>query len=449
MTPIKIGFIFPSSAYLADPFRGDPFTHLHILTILESYFDHKVDLSLIDLRGIQKEFAIYHIDECDLYLHSIYTLDYHDQVDTVNSLRIRYPKAKHIAGGPHANEFAEECLKTFDSLILGEGEESVIQAIKDFMNLDLKKIYPQKAPIDINQYPYSQRKYLPKTAVARKNVVTLKHQKGYDQFIGTTVLFSRGCPYNCHFCALQQIKKKTPGIRHRHPHLVEAEIEYLKQTYGIQGLNLTDEIAFPLNETKAIHFLEAMGKTGVVWRAQCRADGITPPLAKLARECGCRAIGMGIESVSQQSLEMINKKIDIQKAKETIRFLNQSDIEVRLYMIIGLPGEPEDIVEQTWAFIQETEPSLVYLSLFTIRPGTKVYNQPEKFGIKEVKSDWRKTMHMYGRYKNEIPTLSFEYHDQTPWGKGMASQKIIQNYLELQSRLQKHGLCSLMPNSSN
>ncbi len=432
----------PSSDYLTDPFRGDPFTHLHILTVLESYFDNQVDLLLIDLRGIKKEFAIYHIDECDLYLYSIYTLDYYEQVEIVNSLRFQYPKAKHIAGGPHANEFMEECLKTFDSLILGEGEESIIQAIKDFMNLDLKKTYYQKTPIDINQYPYSQRKYLSKTAVARKDVVTLKYKKGYDPLIGTTVLFSRGCPYNCHFCALRHIKKEAPGIRHRHPHLIEAEIEYLKQEYGIQGLNLTDEIAFPLNEIKAINFLEVMGRTGVIWRAQCRADGITPQLAKLARECGCRAIGIGIESVSQQSLEIINKKIDIQKAKETIHFLKQSDIEVRLYIIIGLPGEPEDVVEQTWAFIQETEPSLVYLSLFTIRPGTKIFNQPEKFGIKEIKVDWNKTMHMYSRYKNEMPTLSFEYHDQTPWGKGMASQKIINNYLELQSRLQKHNLCS-------
>ena len=76
---MKIGFIFPSSEYLHDPFRGHPHTHFQILTILEEHFGSEVDVSLIDLRGIKKNFALYHIPECDVYLHSVYTLDYHTQ----------------------------------------------------------------------------------------------------------------------------------------------------------------------------------------------------------------------------------------------------------------------------------------------------------------------------------------------------------------------------------
>ncbi|MEK6552871.1 MAG: hypothetical protein AABZ54_05425, partial [Bacteroidota bacterium] len=72
---LKIGFIFPSSEYLYDPFRGDPHTHFQILTVLEHALGSGAELSLIDLRGIKKEFAIYHIPECDIYLHSVYTLD--------------------------------------------------------------------------------------------------------------------------------------------------------------------------------------------------------------------------------------------------------------------------------------------------------------------------------------------------------------------------------------
>lgn len=46
---LKIGFIFPSSDYLYNPFKGDPHTHLQILTVLDVHFGSKVDLSLIDL----------------------------------------------------------------------------------------------------------------------------------------------------------------------------------------------------------------------------------------------------------------------------------------------------------------------------------------------------------------------------------------------------------------
>ncbi len=118
---MRIGFIFPSSEYLHDPFRGDPHTHFQILTTLEHRLGtDRITPMLIDLRGIKKRFALNHIPECDLYLHSVYTLDYNEQVASVKGLRERYPHAKHIAGGPHVNEFQEKSLKIFDSIVLGD-----------------------------------------------------------------------------------------------------------------------------------------------------------------------------------------------------------------------------------------------------------------------------------------------------------------------------------------
>jgi radical SAM superfamily enzyme YgiQ (UPF0313 family) len=148
---------------------------------------------------------------------------------------------------------------------------------------------------------------------------------------------------------------------------------------------------------------------------------------------------MGVESVSQKSLDIINKRIKIERARESIKLLKKAGIETRIYMIIGLPGEPPNIVEQTWSFIQETNPEEVYLSLFTVRPGTPVYNNPKKFGIKVVKTSWENTMHMHGRYEKEIPTLTFEYDKNTPWGSGEKSETIIDNYLKLQDLVKSHG----------
>lgn len=439
---LSIGFIFPSCEYLYDPFKGDPHTHFQILTVLESHFGNRVNLSLIDLRGIKKEFAIRHIPECDVYLHSVYTLDYNEQISIVRGLRGYYPKALHIGGGPHATLFRDECLRTFDSLILGDGEESIVQAVKDITSGGLKKTYRQKSALDINVYPYPSRKYLPRSTIARRDMMTLKNTSGLDKLLGTTVIFSRGCPYKCYFCFMPLTKEYGLGVRYRKPEFIKAEIEYLKSEYGIQGINLLDEIGIPLSLYRAIPHLEAIARTGIVWRGQCRVDGVTPQIAKLAKESGCVALGMGVESVCQRSLDIINKKIDIKRARESIRLLKQNGIEVRIYIIIGLPGEPENVVQETWTFIQETNPELVYLSLFTVRPGTEVYNCPEKFGIKRVYADWESTMHMFGRYEDETPTLTFEYDEQTPWGKGASKEKIVNDYLELQSRLKQYGLAS-------
>jgi hypothetical protein len=72
-----------------------------------------------------------------------------------------------------------------------------------------------------------------------------------------------------------------------------------------------------------------------------------------------------------------------------------------------------------------------------------MFNNPEKFGIKTISSDWAKTMHMYSRYGDERPDLTFEYGDTTPWGKPFTNDQIVDNYLELQGRLKSAGLCSL------
>ncbi len=438
---LRIGFILPSSHYLNDPFRGDPFTHLQLLTVLEDSFGDKVELCLPDLRGIKREFALYHIPECDLYLHSIYTLDINEQKTIVAMLRRQYPKAIHIAGGPHASEFTTESLKVFDALIIGEGERSLVWAINDLANNNLQKTYRDPQAIDINKYPYPSRKFLSKSATARRKMMTLTSKEGFEKIISTNVIFSRGCPYNCHFCALLTSREGTPGIRFRNPKLIEEEIEYLKREYDIKGIVLVDEIALPLKRSAAIEELEAIGRTGILWRGQCRVDGITPELAALARQSGCLALGLGVESVWQPSLDLINKRISVQQAKETISLLKANDIEARLYLIMGLPGEPKNIVDLTLDFVQETQPNLIHLSLFTVRPGTEVFRNPDKFGIRNIETDWENTMHIHGLDKDR-PKLTFQYHENAFWGRSLTNEQIIDNYLELAARLKEKNLLS-------
>jgi len=436
---MRIGFLFPSSDYLHNPFRGDPHTHFQILTAIEHVLGDQVDLKLIDLRGIGREWAQYHIPECDIYLQSVYTLDVEEQTKIVQGIRENYPRAIHIAGGPHVIEFPTESLQVFDSVILGDGEELIIQAIRDIEQQCLKQVYQQDGPVDVNAYPVPSRRFLTKTMIARKDMVTLKRKTGYKDLLGTTVIFSRGCPYQCAFCAMPKMRM-AQGIRYREPALVTQEIEYLKRDYGIEGISLLDEIGIPLQRKRALSHLEAIGNANTVWRGQCRVDGITNEIAGLARDSGCIALGLGVESAWQPSLDAVNKNIKVERAKETIRILKANDIEVRLYMIFGLPGEPADIAQRTWDFIAETDPDLVILSLFTIRPGTAVFNDPKRFGIKAIDQDWSNTRHMHGRYEHEVPNLTFEYEDVTPWGKSLTKDQIVNNYMDFQMQLQERGL---------
>lgn len=433
---LTIGFIMSSSRQNYKPFRNQPLSILYLLTILEERCGDRVHLSYIDLRGVEEDSALYHIQACDVFLYSVATPDFVETVGIVQNLRSAYPKAKHIAGGPHITLFPDECSKIFDVIAVGEGEESIVSIVNDILALDLKPIYRQGEAVNLNSYPYPSRKYLPRTAVVDTGVLQGKH----SNLRGTNVLFSRGCPFNCHYCANKDLKYGP--VRFRSPELITEEIEYLKYEYQIEALALKDDNGIPVNVRVAQPFLEAIGRTGVKWRGQSRANGVHPDMVKLAYEAGCTDIGVGLESVVPEVQRLINKNIDIDKAKEYLLLLKKTGIGVRLNFMFGLPGEPEDIVQRTLAFIDEIEPSSVLLSILTPLPKTELFNHPEIFGIKISNHDWRKFLPIVaGRFsEDEQPDMVFEYDRVSPWGKAMSREKILQNYIELQTILRERGL---------
>lgn len=422
---LNIGFVMSSSRQNYKPFRNQPLVVLYLLTILEQRFGEKVDLSLIDLRGVEEDSTLYHIPECDVFLYSAATPDFIEVAGIVKSLRSVYPKAKHIAGGPHITLFPEECAKVFDSIAIGEGEESIVNIVNDILAQNLKPVYRQGKPVNLNAYPYPSRKYLPRTAVVDSGLLADEYMK----LPATTVLFSRGCPFNCYYCANKDL---TFGpVRFRSPELITEEIEYLKRDYQIEGLALKDDNGIPMNVRIARPFLEAIGRTGVKWRGQSRANGVHPDMVKLAYEAGCTHVAIGIESASQEVLKITNKHIDLNKARDYIRLLRKTGIGVRLHFMMGLPGEPEDIVRRTLAFIDEAEPSSVLLSVLCPLPGSELFKHPEKFGMKINTFDWSEYLVVAGRFtEDEIPSIVFEYDRVMPWGKGMSKEKILQNYVE-------------------
>lgn len=432
---LKIGFIHPSSKHNYEPFRNQPLVELYLLTIIEKHFEEKVELSIIDLRAIDEKYVFRHIPEKDVYLYSITTPDFPEFYNILTNVRSIYPNAMHIAGGPHVNIFPDECTKLFDMIIIGEGEESIIRAIDDVLNRRSKPIYTQDKYVDLNLYPYPSRKYLPKPVIVNTGILDGKHYN----LLGTEVIFSRGCPYSCHFCANKKLN--FGPIRYRSPELITEEIEYLKRDYNIKALALKDDNSIPLNPNIAKPYLEAIRKTDIKWRGQTRADGVHPDMVKLAYESGCTDIAIGIESVSPNVLKLINKKINIDDAIKYIKLLDKTGIGIRLHFIVGLPGEPEDIVKQTLNFIDKTNPKSVLLCILCPMPGSEMFEHSENFGIEIETVDWEKYRAVFGRFSTcESTNMVFHYKDTCPWGKGMSNDKILQNYIELQTILRDRKL---------
>lgn len=406
---MKFDFVVPSWSYWTEPLRAQPLTQMYLATILENE-GHEIVFT--DFRDGQKT-----LPNANAHFYTVATPDYEEVKKIISN-----NSGIHIAGGPHINLFPEEVKYKFDSIAMGEGEESIKQIAIDLKNNNLKKIYSIKTH---GEYPFPKRHFLPKDKIVTNLFKT-------ENIPSTTVQFAFGCPYSCSFCAnynKKQIVRKTYST-------ISNEIDYLKNNYGVEGLSLQDEICIPQNSIKAFEWLTLLEYKKIKWRGQIRA--ITDEdIIKYTKKSGCIELSFGLESADQQVLNMTNKHMNINKVEETIRLCKKYDIKTRLYLINGLPYENEKIVDITKKFINKNNPDIVLLSSLQPYPGSPIATNPEKYEIKWINTDYTKYNHLKCRFEDNEDLNSIVPYE---YKNGLSRQQIYNNLLDLQHFLRERGV---------
>jgi len=151
----------------------------------------------------------------------------------------------------------------------------------------------------------------------------------------TTMLFARGCPYLCTYCANGIWRTSTPLLRARSPESVVAEMKMLREQYGIQEVyDQADEFNHSLPHALAL--AKAIRDSGLdmSWQASVRARPMTDELAQAMAESGCWCVSMGIESANAQTLAGIKKKITLDEVVAACTHLRRHNIKVRAHFML-------------------------------------------------------------------------------------------------------------------
>jgi len=192
----------------------------------------------------------------------------------------------------------------------------------------------------------------------------------------TTIFTSRGCPYNCTFCAGSVALGR--GIRFQSVALVVEEIERLIADYKIDGLYFADDM-FDVDKKRAEKICEMMLRRGIskkiCWNAQLRANSMDRKLLKLMKEAGCIRVDVGFESGSQRSLDTINKRTTVEQNYRAAELLRASGIQVHANMIVGLPGEDMSDLFKTRNFMKKIRPQWIGFGEFVPLPGSKLFDE--------------------------------------------------------------------------
>ena len=289
-----------------------------------------------------------------------------------------------IIGGPGPTtypEYLDPYLDdgTFDAVFIGEAENTFVRFLDDLDGGEIKRQYRAGVLTDLNNVPLPARHL-----VARQGHGLMLDSDGAS--IGATVLASRGCPFDCHFCASRQMW--GPRVRVRDPEDVRRELDELVHRYGVTELRITDDNLIS-DPSYAAEIFDILGSFDVPWRLSIRVKPHEPEMYESMRAKGCREVSFGIESFDPHVLEVLNKRATAEDNQAAIRNARAAGLVVRGLMIIGCPGETAATVDLNLEALRETPPTTVSLKTFIPLPGCAVWQEPERFGVTIVNRNLR------------------------------------------------------------
>ncbi len=426
---LKVLVIVPSWHYYADPVKHQPFWELYYATHLR---EAGYEVEVVDLRIAESdsfEDMTKSIVEADFYFYWIFkTGDALEIYSIVKILKKRFPKSIHAAGGTHVDKTPEDAKKHLDAIVIGPGEKSFLNIIEDTLKNNLSEVYASNySEIPFSETLIPQRDFLPKELVVNNKLFT-----GYADVPGTLTYFSRGCIYRCSYCTYNV----PNALQVRTPRQIKDEISYLKDRYAIKGILVKDEVAINPNKKICTETLNALQESDIIWRGQTTTLATLDQL-KHAADSGCLELAIGVETADENVMKIIDKTW--QDQKQILDFAENArkvGIKIKVCLILGLPGEPRDIVKKTINLLEELNPNFASVSGFLPVPGSPIANNPKKFGIKKIDNNWHKYSHLLFRFAdNEEVGLPFEYDTSENSINVFSRQEIIENIIEVQKWL--------------
>lgn len=315
-----------------------------------------------------------------------------------------------VIGGPHVTVMPVETMenKEFDYGIYGEGEETFVQlvdALSENRSCDsingllyrkdgkIIKTQPRKFIDNLDQLPFPDR-----TLLKLDKYLWSVPKKGIVKF--TTIMTSRGCPFQCIFCSERTMFGTT--VRFRTPENVIAEIEHMVKDLGIKHFAFIDD-TLTLNRDRVIKICNGIIERNldVTWEGWTRANTVDEDLLRLMKKAGFVRVSFGIESGNEDILKIIKKGVNLEELKTAYKLAKRVGLETRGSVMIGHPFETEKTLKDTINYIKKLKYcDQIFLNITTPYPGTELYEMALNGtgGLRLLTTDFSE----YTRYGNSV-----------------------------------------------
>ena len=309
------------------------------------------------------------------------------------------PNITVVFGSHHATFNAERILEKYpfvDIVVRGEGEHTSLEIARclekqreldNVKGLTFRKngmiVSNPDRPLnkDVDALPFPDRDLAGvqyKSAIFGVKINSRKF---------TTMLSSRGCPFNCSFCGIRKFTRRA--WRPRSVENVMAELEYL-QSEGYEQFLFADD-NFTLDAKRVSKLCRSIKKEGmdIEWFCDSRVDHVSYDMFRDMVNAGCRCLFFGIESANQRILDYYRKGITPEQSEKAVRNARKAGIDIIVgSFIVGAPDETQREIVNTLQFANKLDIDVPDVNILGAHVGTDLWNDLVAKGLLNENEQW-------------------------------------------------------------
>ena len=288
---------------------------------------------------------------------------------------------KIILGGPQVTPIAKILLEEnsqIDIIVRGEGEITFLELIKSLLNSNKKinEILGITCRHNDGIIDNADREI-----ISNLDSIPSPHLSNFINLEDKEVCIEtqRGCIFKCHFCYYH---KGFDKIRFFSMERVKKDLSFLLKK-KLKSIYLMDPV-FNLNVNRAkeiCRFIVQNNKNNIPFHIEIKAEFVDEELAELFHKANVNFLEVGLQSINDKVLSLINRKLNIKKFISGFNLLKKYDLGTEIQLILGLPGDTLYSFEKSLEFALNLKPKNLSIFMLHVLPGTEIWNKAKDFGI--------------------------------------------------------------------
>ncbi|WP_456442181.1 B12-binding domain-containing radical SAM protein [Caldithrix abyssi] len=295
---------------------------------------------------------------------SIMTYWYPGVKRVVELVRKFLPDKPIILGGIYASllpDHAREVIKP-DFLVTGPGELKTLRLLADLFSLPFDAF---NLPATLDDYPYP--------------AFDLINHPDY-----LIVMTSRGCPYDCSFCAQKRIAMR---FTQRQPERVVEEFVRQYRRFRLRDFAFYDDALFIAKQKHIEVILQRLLEKRLPLRLHTPnglfVKYVDRQLAELMFAANFKTIRLSFETANAERWKDMYSKVSDESMIEAVQHLTQAGFrpkDLEAYVIMGLPGQTLEEIVASIIFVNNLGLQ-VRLASFSPIPGTREFERAVEMGL--------------------------------------------------------------------